>query len=95
MLYTEIAQQYIPTPRMNYMRVVINGESWGVYLNAQQFNKDFTRDWFGGDDGARWKVPGSPGGNGGLEYLGGEPVDAYKRRYEIKSKDTPKVVGRL
>ena len=24
---------------MNYVRVVINGESWGVYLNAQQFNE--------------------------------------------------------
>ena len=28
-LYTEIASHYIPTPKMNYMRVVINGESWG------------------------------------------------------------------
>ena len=36
MLYTHIAQQYQPTPKMNYVRVVINGESWGVYLNAQQ-----------------------------------------------------------
>ena len=43
-LYSEIARQYIPTPKANYVRVVINGESWGVYVNAQQFNKDFTRD---------------------------------------------------
>lgn len=88
-LYTEIARQFLPTPRMNYVRAVINGESWGVYLNAQQFNKDFTRDYFGSEEGARWKVPGSPRGNGGLEYLG-ESVDAYKRLYEIKTKDTPK-----
>ncbi len=27
--------------RTNYVRVVINGESWGVYVNVQQFNKDF------------------------------------------------------
>jgi hypothetical protein len=87
-LYTEIARQYLPTPRMNYVRVVINGESWGVYLNAEQFNSDFTRTHFGSSNGARWKVPGSPRGNGGLAYM--ESLDAYKALYEIKSKDTPK-----
>ena len=88
-LYTEIARQFIPVPLMNYLRVVINGESWGIYLNAQQFNKDFTRDHFRSADGARWKVPGSPFGSGGLEYLG-ETIDEYKAVYEIKTKDTPK-----
>ena len=52
---------------MNYMRVVINGENWGLYVNAQQFNKDFTRDFFKSTKGARWKVPGSPGGRGGFQ----------------------------
>ena len=63
-LYAEIARQYVPTPRMNYVRVVINGESWGIYVNAQQFNRDFTRDYFGTTGGARWKTPGSPRGHG-------------------------------
>ena len=88
-LYSEIARQYLPSPKINYMRVVINGESWGVYANAQQFNKDFTRDYFNSTKGARWKVPGSPGGRGGMEYLG-EDRAAYKRIYEIKTKDDPK-----
>ena len=85
-LYTQIAQRYIPTPKMNFVRVVINGESWGVYLNAQQFNSDFARDWFKVTRGARWKVPGSPRGQAGLEYLGDDP-SRYRRLYEIKSKD--------
>ena len=88
-LYTQIASHYIPTPKMNFMRVVINGESWGIYLNAQQFNKDFTRDFFDSTKGARWKVPGSPGGRAGLDYLG-ERVEDYKRLYEIASKDEPR-----
>ena len=88
-LYSEIARSYLPAPRVNYMRVVINGESWGVYLNAQQYNRDFLRDYFKTEKGARWKVPGSPGGRAGMEYLG-EDVSAYKRLYEIKSKDDPK-----
>ena len=88
-LYTEIASHYTPTPKMNYMRVVINGESWGLYVNAQQFNKDFTRDYFKSTQGARWKVPGSPGGQAGFNYLGDDPA-SYKRLYEITSKDDPK-----
>lgn len=87
-LYTEIARHYVPTPRMNYVRVAINGESWGVYLNAQQFNADFIREWFTPTGGARWKAPGSPRGRAGLEYLG-EDVAAYKQIYEIKTKDDP------
>ena len=89
-LYSEIARAYLPAPKVNYMRVVINGESWGVYVNAQQYNKDFLRDYYKTDKGARFKVPGSPGGRGGFEYLG-EDVAAYKPIYEIKTKDDPKV----
>lgn len=87
-LYYQIAREYIPAPKANYVRVVVNGENWGVFVNAQQVNKDFIRDWFGTDRGARWKVPGSPRGNAGLSYLG-EEIEEYKRRYEIKSKDDP------
>jgi hypothetical protein len=88
-LYSEIARHYTPTPKSNFVRVVINGEDWGTYVNAQQFNTDFTREWFSSTGGARWKVPGSPRGQAGMEYLG-EAVSTYKRLYEIKSKDTPK-----
>ena len=85
-LYTQIARRYIPAPKMNFMRVVINGESWGVYLNAQQFNADMLRDEFKTTKGARWKAPGNPRGRAGLEYLG-EDITQYKYLYEIKTKD--------
>ena len=89
LLYSEIARSYIPAPKANYMRVVINGESWGAYINAQQFNRDFLRDFFKTDRGARWKVPGGPGGRGGMEYLG-DDVASYKQLYHIRTKDDPK-----
>jgi hypothetical protein len=89
-VYETISRNYIPTSAANLVRVVINGEYWGVYTNVAQFNKDFLRDHFKTTEGARWKVPGSPGGRGGLEYLG-EDVAAYKRLYEIKTKDTPEM----
>lgn len=87
-LALEIARDYMPAPKANYVRVVINGESWGIYINQQFFNKDFIRDWFGTTKGARWKVPGSPNGRGGLVYW--EDPQAYRRVYEIKSNDDPK-----
>jgi hypothetical protein len=86
LLYAEIARHYVPTPKANYVRLAINGRDWGVYINAQQFNSDFTREWFDSSRGARWKVPGSPAGRGGMEYLGDDP-NLYKRIYEIKTRD--------
>ncbi len=88
-LYSHIARQYIPAPKANFVKVVINGENWGVYTNVQQFNKDFTKENYNSDKGARWKVRGSPGGQGGIEYLGDDPA-RYKRIYTIKSKDEDK-----
>ena len=93
-LYSHIAQHYLPAPRVNFVRVVINGENWGVYASAEQFNRDFTQDRFGSARGARWKVPGSPGGRGSLAYLG-EAADAYRRIYEIKTKDEGRAWAKL
>ncbi len=93
-LYNQIAREFIPAPKANYARVVINGESWGVYVNTQQVNTDFLKEWFGTTKGARWKVPGSPQGRGSLNYLG-DDATAYRRIYEIKSADSAKSWGEL
>lgn len=87
-LYLHIARNYIPAPRANFVKVVINGESWGLYVNVQQFDKIFLAESYPSSKGTRWKVRGSPGGGGGLDYIG-DNVDAYKRRYEIKTEDKP------
>lgn len=87
-LYFHIAKQLgIPAPRANFVRVVVNGENWGVYQNVQQFDALFLKDHFKAENGARWKVPGSPQGRGGLEYIG-DDIEAYRRKYDIKSKDS-------
>lgn len=88
-LYLQIARQYIPAPKANFVKVVINGESWGVYPSVQQYNSDFVQEWFKTTKGTRWKTPGSPMGRAGLAYIGDDP-SAYKKLYEIKSKDSPK-----
>ena len=85
-LYSLVASDYLPVPKANFIKVVINGESWGVYCNVQQFNTDFLRENYGVTAGARWKVPGNPGADGGLRDLGDE-LEPYRQRFEIKSKD--------
>lgn len=83
-LFSQIARAHIPAPRANYVRVVINGESWGVYVSAQQFNSDFVAQNFKTSKGARWKVKGSPRAAAGLDFQG-DDLAAYKQRYEMKS----------
>lgn len=85
-LYSQIARQYIAAPKANFVRVVINGENWGVYANVQQFNKEFLSENYGSTKGTRWKVNGSPGGDGGLRYTG-DNASEYKRRFSVKSGD--------
>ncbi len=86
-LYLDVARDYIPTLKSNFMRVVINGESWGVYPNQQAFNKEFLRDADASTAGAQWKSPNNSVG-GGLSYLG-EDVALYRRWYEMKGTDDP------
>jgi spore coat protein CotH len=88
-LYSHIARQYMPAPKANFVRVVINGEDWGVFPNVQQFNKDFAKENYGTAKGARWKVKGNPGGDAGLRYLG-DDIEPYRQRFTIKSKDEEK-----
>ena len=93
-LYSHVARQYLPAPKANFVRVVINGENWGVYANVQQFNKEFLSENYDTTKGTRWKVPGSPRGRGGMEY-NGDNIDDYRGTFEIKSKDKDKAWEKL
>jgi hypothetical protein len=87
-LYLDVARHYFPAPEANFMRVVINGECWGVYVNQQRFDKEFVRDFFQATKGHRWRSPNNSTG-GGFGYLG-DDVAVYKRWYDLRSKDDPK-----
>ena len=83
-LYSRIARHYIPAPKANFVKLVVNGENWGIYVNSQQFNKDFLDEWFGTKGGVRWKVP--PGRDSGLVYNGNQPA-AYQQSYQLKTRE--------
>ncbi len=81
-IYNHIARHYIPAMKTNLVKLVINGENWGVYINLQQYNKDFLAEWFDTKAGIRWKV--GPG-RGTLVYLG-DDAEAYREAYQLKTK---------
>ncbi len=87
-LYYQVCREYTPAPKANFVKVVINGEYWGVYVNTQQEDKDFLKDWWDTKKGTRWKAPGSPWAKAGLNYIG-DNVDDYRKLYELHSKDNP------
>jgi hypothetical protein len=86
-LFLELARTSMPAPRANFAKVVINGESWGIYVNAQQFNGELVAQLFPGAKGPRWKVKGRPGAQGGLAYIG-EEIAPYRQHYELKTKES-------
>ncbi len=94
LLYYHVARQYTPAPKANYVKLVVNGEYWGVYVNTQQEDRDFINEWFKTTAGTRWKAPGSPWARAGLQYIS-ENVDDYRKHYEIKGKDDPKAWAAL
>jgi hypothetical protein len=87
LLYLDVARDYIPTLKANFVRVVINGESWGIYVNQQTFSKEFLREQFKTAKGTRWKSPNNSVG-GGFSYLG-DDIALYRRWYEMKGGDDP------
>ena len=83
-LYNQIARDYIPAMKTNFVKLIINGENWGVYINLQQYNKDFLAEWFDTKDGIRWKI--GPGRGGALTYAGDDP-SAYQETYQLKTSN--------
>lgn len=85
-VFNKIANHYLPSPKTNFVHLIINGESWGIYVNVQQYNKDFLSEHWDDTDGIRFKVPANPRGGRALTYLG-DDIEAYRSHYEIKTKD--------
>ncbi len=79
-LYSRIGRHYIPAFKGNFVKLVVNGVSWGIYPNIQQYNNDFLKEWFGSRGGVRWK------GRGSLTFEGTEK-GAYEGRYILKTDD--------
>lgn len=82
-LYSNTCRRQVPSAKANFVRLVINGENWGVYANVQQLNAQFLNDWFPSNKGTQWRGDGMGamgGGNtGGGATPGGGGVTPIRR----------------
>ncbi len=99
-LYYRLIRNHSQSAKANFVRVYINDEDWGIYLNVQQLNKDFIEEWYESNDGINIRAdrpdgsstgPGGPGGQwgdgtAGFNYLGTDTA-LYQKYYTLKSSD--------
>lgn len=86
LLYNWYGRAYGLSLKSNVAQLSINGENWGSYINVQQLNSDYLREWFTDADGTRWRSGvGFSGGPGGasLNYLGADTT-GYFNNYTLK-----------
>src|ERR1051325_9423709 len=91
--YQHQLKKNIPEAKSAYVLLTINGESWGLYPNVQQLNKQFYKEWYLSNDGTNWRADRESGmvtpygdGKGGLNYLGSD-TSLYQAEYILKSAD--------
>ncbi|MCS6928230.1 MAG: CotH kinase family protein [Saprospiraceae bacterium] len=95
MLFHEIAAHYMPSPRANYVKLYVNDEYLGVFVNVESIEGHFLRTHFGADTGPLFKagVDYKPKGLpaeckqnifGALEYEAN--LECYRQNFELKSE---------
>lgn len=89
----ELARQYMPASRANFVHLYINGKDYGLYTNTESVDEGYLKERFGGySSGTLFKcdpnwdakdVKGCPAGDkAALLYLG-EDSTCYKPFYEL------------
>ncbi|MFY9344016.1 MAG: CotH kinase family protein [Planctomycetota bacterium] len=78
-------------PRANWIRLWLNGTYWGIYINAEQPNKDMMKQWFRSNDGNRYRCFPTSGSfsNGRCCYTVLSPniASSYLAAYQAKQGD--------
>ncbi|MFH0989349.1 MAG: CotH kinase family protein [bacterium] len=86
----KIASQYMPAVHAAYVKLFINNEYWGLYLNVQQINKIFLREHFSTTGGNLYKGDPPKAGAGifGADLTWhGTDTAYYRARYELKTNE--------
>jgi hypothetical protein len=97
-LYSNACRDVLPSAKVNFVKLVIHDENWGIYASVQQLDGTFIREWFPSNEGTRWRggtgrnrTGGRPGGGGvqfnpgsALQYQGADSTK-YAEIYEIKN----------
>ena len=89
--YETMIKRHVPAAKVSFVRLFLNDEYWGLYVNVQQLNKKFYKEWYITNDGTNWRADRRSGlvtpygdGTGSLNYLGNDTA-AYFEQYIVKS----------
>lgn len=84
----DMLQNYMDCPKANFAQVYINGNYIGLYSNAENIDKKFVGDHFGGNTGSFVKcnpiINPSPAIKSNLKFISSDSSN-YNNYYEIKS----------
>ncbi len=87
----KVYNEYMPSSEANFLRVNVDGQYLGLYLNTESVDRNFLDKHFGESDGVFFKCDpiqqfGQQGemGDSDLRYLGPDTTDYYSH-YSLKS----------
>ena len=74
-IFSKLSRNYIPSVQVNFLKLMINDEDWGIYPNIQQLDKKHAGEWFFDDECTRWRAenPNSEAPGCGDSFTGGGP----------------------
>jgi len=81
-IYGAVKERYVEAFSVNYIDLYLNGTYWGIYMNTQQIDNDFIKEWFLSKNGSRWRAESpsdnrnTPGGSMGGGRPGGGGMGA-------------------
>jgi len=90
--YFRLCRDFMPAPLANWVKLIINGENWGVYVNAQQVDKKMIGQWFANNDGNRYKADqelSSATSDGSAMTWLGTGIALYEANYDLKTPNNP------
>ena len=92
---SQIYKNYLPSPEVNLVKLYVQGNYLGLYVNTESINKQFTEKHFDEKNGSLFKCDGSgmfcdttgtpTGGIPDLNWLG-EDTSLYYNSYDMKSE---------
>ena len=92
---SQIYKNYLPSPEVNLVKLYVQGNYLGLYVNTESINKQFTEKHFDEKNGSMFKCDGSgmfcdttgtpTGGIPDLNWLG-EDTSLYYNSYDMKSE---------
>ncbi|MHC5071849.1 MAG: CotH kinase family protein [Planctomycetota bacterium] len=86
----EYMRRFIAAPRCCFVKLKVNNEDLGLFVNTQQINKDFLQEYYRDDEGTRYRGERASNrtswNDTALTWLG-TALSRYQAAYELKTEN--------